>query len=91
MDNSEYDKILLYLTEDEKYNEGEKESEKRRIRKRAKNFTVSEDGKLLHKSEKDGETVYKTVVTKERRKSAIKLCHKGHLGRDKTYEKCNTR
>lgn len=90
MEVSEYEKLVLYLSE-KKYDEASTESEKRRIRKRSKIFQVDRNKSLMYINNQEGQETVRTVITRERRKSVIKLMHTGHLGRDKTYEKCNSR
>ncbi|VDI09389.1 Hypothetical predicted protein [Mytilus galloprovincialis] len=89
MEQDEFDDIFLYLKEN-KYVDGKNDSEKRILRRKAKNFLLGSHDNLYYT--KDSRK--KQVVTKERLKSVLRLCHVdcgSHLGRDKTYHKVKER
>ncbi|CAG2231852.1 unnamed protein product [Mytilus edulis] len=89
MEQDEYDDIFLYLKET-KYVDGKNDSEKRILRRKAKNFLLGSHDNLYYI--KDSRK--KQVVTKERLRSVLRLCHVdcgSHFGRDKTYHKVKER
>ena len=81
MEKEKYHDLFLYL-KDKKYDPSKSEKDRRSIRRKVKNFSHDEHHMYYTK---DG--LKKQVVTRERLKSVIKLCHEecgSHLGRDKT-------